>query len=258
MPPNAAPNPAAKKAPPLGIPTWGWVAAIAIGLVVGFVIYKKSGTASADTGTAGSSPFPLGDQSGNSGGGGVVASPPVQIPLDELLQALGIRGSSTTPSNTASQIPTTNIQTGSVQTSGPDSFLPSADVTPTTDISPISPAISAPDITSTPTPTPAPISISTPTPVSQASYDTTVQPIPAGVDPAQAFAASVLGVTPTPNMTLDQLNAQLTAAGMPTQSYPATITPDNPTMISSSDTGTPSPATSMIQTHYLYGRDPQE
>lgn len=80
MPPNP---PAGKPAPktkgkPLGIPTWGWIAAIAIGLVVGYVVLKKSGSSTAATTadqSSGSSPSPLGDQTG-AGGGGIVAVPP--------------------------------------------------------------------------------------------------------------------------------------------------------------------------------------
>lgn len=78
--------------------------------------------------------------------------------------------------------------------------------------------------------------------------------VTAGVDPAQAFAAAVLGITPQPNMTLNQLNAQLAAQGLATQSYPSTITASQPTSISSASA--PSPVLSDLQRHFVYGRDP--
>lgn len=59
------------------------------------------------------------------------------------------------------------------------------------------------------------------------------------IDPAQATAASNLGVTATPNMTLDQLNAQLASQGLAEQTYPTQISSaPAPTTISSS----PAPA----------------
>lgn len=73
-------------------------------------------------------------------------------------------------------------------------------------------------------------------PVSQSSFaSTTSTPEPSfvtptvpsqarAVDSAQAANAAALGVAAEPNMTLDQVNQQLAAAGMPAQSYPSQIT----------------------------------
>ena len=53
---------------------------------------------------------------------------------------------------------------------------------------------------------------------------------PAGgtVDAQQAAAAAALGITPQPNQSLNQVNAQLAAAGRPAQSYPSTISSQAP------------------------------
>lgn len=62
-------------------------------------------------------------------------------------------------------------------------------------------------------------------------------PIP-GTDPAQQASAAALGIQAQPNMNLNQLNAALTAAGQPAQSYPTTITPNAPTpTVTSGGTG---------------------
>jgi len=70
------------KAPPKGkglggIPTWGWIAAIGAGLVIGYIILKRSGTSSSTT-TPESTPSPLGQNDSGSGGGGGVSAPPLQ------------------------------------------------------------------------------------------------------------------------------------------------------------------------------------
>jgi len=70
--PNAKP-PTPKKAPG-GIPIWGWVAAGIAGLVIAYMITRKSGAASQDAGTeSGANPLGLSD---SVTGGGVVAPPP--------------------------------------------------------------------------------------------------------------------------------------------------------------------------------------
>lgn len=58
----------------MGIPTWGWIAAVAIGLAIAYIFAKKSGAASQDAGSE-SGPNPLGG-SDSGAGGGVVAPPP--------------------------------------------------------------------------------------------------------------------------------------------------------------------------------------
>lgn len=58
---------------PMGIPIWGWIAAIVIGLAIAYIFAKKSGAASQDTGSE-SGPNPLGG-SDSGMGGGVVAPP---------------------------------------------------------------------------------------------------------------------------------------------------------------------------------------
>lgn len=75
-----APNPAPTKAPPkgkgpMGIPVWGWIVAVVIGLGIAYIFAKKTGAASQDTGTTESGPNPLGGSDSGSGGG-VVAPPP--------------------------------------------------------------------------------------------------------------------------------------------------------------------------------------
>lgn len=70
--PNAKP-PTLKKAPG-GVPIWGWVAAGIAGLVIAYMITRKSGAASQDAGTeSGANPLGLSD---SGVGGGVVAPPP--------------------------------------------------------------------------------------------------------------------------------------------------------------------------------------
>jgi len=88
MPNEVQPKPGAKngksvKGKPLGIPMWGWIAGAAIGLIIGYILVKRSGSSSASSDT-GTGPSPLGGS--NSGtGGGVVASPPP----DSIIAAAG-------------------------------------------------------------------------------------------------------------------------------------------------------------------------
>lgn len=90
---NPAPTPTPKKVPvkgkPMGIPVWGWVIAAVIGIVVGYTILKKSptGTPTYSPG-ANDASFPAAEE-GSSGGGGIA------LPLEDILSALGLRGSST-------------------------------------------------------------------------------------------------------------------------------------------------------------------
>lgn len=77
-PPQPQPKPGAKGKPG-GVPIWAWGAAIAVGLIVGFVFLRKPQSAAAEGAPAGPGAPP------SSGGGGTIALPP------DLLAALGLR-----------------------------------------------------------------------------------------------------------------------------------------------------------------------
>lgn len=96
------------KGKPLGIPKWGWVAGIAVGLLIAYVAVKKSGSiaSASDSGQspASSSGSPLaGNDSGT--GGGVVASPPPDMSqLLAQLKAMGLIGGGTGTSASTSGV----------------------------------------------------------------------------------------------------------------------------------------------------------
>jgi hypothetical protein len=61
------------KGKPLGIPTWGWIVGGVLGLVIGYMLVKRSGSSAAASGSdSGSSPL----GSPDSGTGGGEPSPP--------------------------------------------------------------------------------------------------------------------------------------------------------------------------------------
>ncbi len=72
--PTPKPGQGIKGKGPMGIPIWGWIAAVVIGLGIAYVFAKKTGAASQDTGSTESDSIPSGADSGM--GGGVVAPPP--------------------------------------------------------------------------------------------------------------------------------------------------------------------------------------
>lgn len=79
------------KGKPLGIPMWGWLIAAAIGIVIGYTILKQSKSASALDSTGGianadGSAIPPDAEEKGSGAG--------MPPLEDILRALGLRGSS--------------------------------------------------------------------------------------------------------------------------------------------------------------------
>lgn len=72
------------KKPPLGIPKWGWVAAIGAGLLIGYLVLKKSNSSSSSDQSSGTETSPLGQSSGT--GAGAVASPaPTNNPILQTL-----------------------------------------------------------------------------------------------------------------------------------------------------------------------------
>lgn len=92
--PEASPKPKAPtKGKPMGIPVWGWIAAVAAGLVIAFIIAKKSSasTSPVDAGNVGAT-SPLGSQSDNSGAGVVAPPAPDLASLLEQLRAMGLFG----------------------------------------------------------------------------------------------------------------------------------------------------------------------
>jgi hypothetical protein len=95
--PEAQPQPKPKvKGKPGGLPTWAWIIGAVAGLIIGYMIYKKSGgSSSGDISGVGSS-SPLGTQDTGSGGG-VVASPP---PGNSTTDALGLTHSGTSDPGT--------------------------------------------------------------------------------------------------------------------------------------------------------------
>lgn len=60
---------------PLGIPMWGWVAAVAMGLIVGYFLLKRSGAITSAPGSTNDSPS-VGSGADSGGGGGTIAIPP--------------------------------------------------------------------------------------------------------------------------------------------------------------------------------------
>lgn len=227
MPPKVAPKPTPKGKGIAGIPTWGWILGAVIGIVIGYTLVKSSpGSAStqASDGTGGANATP----SDNSN------APAPAIPWDAILQAMGLRGGGggTVPgTSTPNSTSTTNANSAAT-----------------------APSISDPVITAA-APSPQPVDVGQ----ASASASSSQQP-----DVGQAFAASVLGVTPQANQTLDQINAQLVASGGNPMAYPSTITANQPGMIDSSMTGGAIPAPvgssssgiSMIAAHAVLGRDP--
>lgn len=129
VPANGAPKPKGK---PGGIPIWGWVAAGVLGLVIAYVITRKSGlgSSSSDSGTAGTSgSSPLGSSDAGNSAGGVVAPPSADINqqiIDEL-RALGLIGGGTTGGGASS--PTSGASSGATDTSSP----PTSSISPSFD-----------------------------------------------------------------------------------------------------------------------------
>ena len=81
--PNGKPG---KKGAPLGIPMWGWIVGIALGLLVGYMVIKNKGTSSSDVSNSGSGSTPLGNTDSGGGGGTVAGSP---SPNDAVLTGAG-------------------------------------------------------------------------------------------------------------------------------------------------------------------------
>lgn len=78
------------KGKPLGIPMWGWMIAAALGIVIGYTILKQSKSASATDSQSGissadGSAIPPDKEDKGSGAG--------MPPLEDILSALGLRGS---------------------------------------------------------------------------------------------------------------------------------------------------------------------
>lgn len=137
---NTATKPGAKKAP-LGIPTWGWVAAIALGLVIGYLMIKNKGAnAAGSSSTDSSGTNPLGS-SGNSGGG-AVASPPPDQTLNPITSTLNDPGTVSNPSGDSSTSTNPFVNPTSSPT---NQFLnPGGEVQTLSPFAPVSGAPSAP------------------------------------------------------------------------------------------------------------------
>jgi hypothetical protein len=124
MPPSA--NPPAgvpaktpvKKGSLAGMPKWAWIGAAGIGLIIGYMIVKKSGgspTPPAAAGSdSGSSANPLGVPNSDTGGGVVAAPPPDMSGLMNQLQAMGL---------------SSGTSTGTTAPSGDTSIAPATDAT---------------------------------------------------------------------------------------------------------------------------------
>lgn len=78
------PNPnAPKKGAPLGIPKWGWIVGIGLGLIIGYMVIKKSGSGSSGSSSSGSDSSPLGNSDSGAGGGSVAGTPAPKNPVIE-------------------------------------------------------------------------------------------------------------------------------------------------------------------------------
>lgn len=86
-----------KKQGLMGIPTWGWIVGIALGLVVGYLVIRKSGSSSTSTtgSSSGSDSSPLGNSESGTGGGAVAGSPTPNNPV--IVGAGGTQGSTSDP-----------------------------------------------------------------------------------------------------------------------------------------------------------------
>lgn len=96
MPPKVTPKTTPKKPGNIaGIPKWGWIVGAAIGLIIGYMLIRNS-SASGSTGSS-----PAGSGGTTSGSDSQQASG--NIPWDEIIKALGLRGGggSTTPPPTS-------------------------------------------------------------------------------------------------------------------------------------------------------------
>lgn len=73
----AKPKGVPAKGKPLGIPMWGWIAAAAVGLIIGYVLLKRSSANAANSAPASSTtPSANGAGADSSGSGGGIAIPP--------------------------------------------------------------------------------------------------------------------------------------------------------------------------------------
>lgn len=107
-PPKPGTKPGTKKAP-LGIPTWGWIAAIGLGLVIGYLMIRNKGSAASDNSSAESSgESPLNSPTGKSGGGGVASPSPDILPITQTLTDGGNMGGGQGDSFTSLMEPVNN------------------------------------------------------------------------------------------------------------------------------------------------------
>jgi hypothetical protein len=153
MPPNSSlePKPKVKstKGKPLGIPTWGWVAALVVGVLLGYILLKRSSNAS-----AASAPVATGSSQGSTGTDNSSVTPPSPPDLLALLQALGLvgGGTGTVASNNGSSTEGNGVGSA-VTASDPSVATPVAQKLGSDNFSGINPALTQP--TSQPTPTAA-------------------------------------------------------------------------------------------------------
>lgn len=122
---------APKKGAPLGIPKWGWVVGIALGLIVGYMVIKKSGSSSSNGSSSGSDSSPLGNSDSGSGGGAssgssspnnpvIIGAGGTQTPTSDPGAVSGTGDSSTstnpafTPSEPASSFPAYILSPGNI------------------------------------------------------------------------------------------------------------------------------------------------
>lgn len=101
------------KGKPLGIPLWGWIAAAAVGLILGYMLLKRSSASAANSAPAPSSNPSDNGAGADSGGGGGIAIPPgtnpgsANTPTQDLISTLqdpGPSNSSSTSSNGSTSI----------------------------------------------------------------------------------------------------------------------------------------------------------
>lgn len=116
---NTDPTPKPKpkgKGKALGIPKWGWIAALAIGLVIGYILLRKSSSAGGSNPAPETSGNPSAGESGagqssGDGGGGAIGVPPNFL---DYLKAIGVSGGQ---SSQTSASPTTSESTSATNAS---------------------------------------------------------------------------------------------------------------------------------------------
>src|SRR5262252_2114561 len=123
------------KKPPLGIPLWGWAAAAAIGIIIGYFLLKKKSPTGDSSSSNQTTPLPFGDSGGAGGSGGPS--------LADILAAMGV---SKTPGQSTVPTPSTPDNPNEPDTTTVPSTIPAAVAPPYIAPSSFTPAPDNPNI----------------------------------------------------------------------------------------------------------------